>query len=116
VLGTINFYRRFISGAAGILRLLTDPLQGSLPLNLAVEWSESRLAAFQQAAKYALATSTNLVHPKRGAELSLMAHDGGARQPHWYCPAAAVLSPCRLVAPGFLFQQAVTGGDQVLSI
>jgi len=76
VLGTINFYRRFIPGAAGILRPLTDALQGSPPLKSAVEWSEDRQAAFQ-AAKDALAAAATLAHPKRGAELALMVDASG---------------------------------------
>ena len=53
-LGMVNFYRRFVAGAARILKPLMDALRGGPPPSLAVDWSNSMDQAFQ-AAKAALA-------------------------------------------------------------
>ncbi len=41
-LGIVNFYRRFLLGAARVLRPLTDCLQGDLKGPMAVEWNSKR--------------------------------------------------------------------------
>jgi cleavage and polyadenylation specificity factor subunit 1 len=70
-LGTINFYRRFVPGAARTLRPLTEALKGGLPLKSAVDWSPVMVTAFE-AAKSSLAAATVLAHPRPGADMSLM--------------------------------------------
>jgi hypothetical protein len=68
-LGMINFYRRFIQGAAGILRPLTDALRGK-PRGRVI-WTAAMGAAFQ-AAKDALCAASRLAHPDPGAEVNLV--------------------------------------------
>ena len=60
LLGMINFYRRFIQGAAGILRPLTDTLRGK-PRGRVI-WTAAMGEAFQ-AAKDALCAASRLAHP-----------------------------------------------------
>jgi len=60
----INFYRRFVHGAAGRLKPLTDVLQGSRKQNLV--WT----AAFEDA-KSCLSNVAEFAHPVEGAELVL---------------------------------------------
>ena len=83
-LGVINFYRKFVPGAANILRPLTDALKGTPKPKAAVEWTKERRDAFQ-AAKAALRKATHLTYPKAGTEMALMvdasaAHIGAALQ------------------------------------
>ncbi len=68
-LGMINFYRRFIQGAAGILRPLTDALR-SKPRGRVI-WTAAMGEAFQ-AAKDALCTASRLAHPDPEAEVNLV--------------------------------------------
>jgi hypothetical protein len=68
-LGMINFYRRFIQGAAGILRLLTDALRGK-PRGRVI-WTAAMGAAFQ-AAKDSLCAASRLAHPDPEAEVNLV--------------------------------------------
>ncbi|MBM3939179.1 MAG: hypothetical protein FJ333_11085, partial [Sphingomonadales bacterium] len=67
-LGMINFYRRFLRGAAGILKPLTDALKGAKKGKL--EWTEEMTAAFCKI-KDSLSSTTELAHPEVGAELRL---------------------------------------------
>jgi cleavage and polyadenylation specificity factor subunit 1 len=81
-LGLVNFYRRFVPGAAKILRLLTDALRGSGKIKLV--WIPSIEAAFNQA-KQAVCDATRLSHPDPAASLSLAVdasdtHVGGVLQ------------------------------------
>jgi hypothetical protein len=46
-LGVVNFYRKFVPGAADILRPLTDALRKSPAARLVVEWMPERRVAFQ---------------------------------------------------------------------
>jgi hypothetical protein len=83
-LGMVNFYRRFLPGAARALRPLTDCLQGDLKGPMAVEWNGEREAAFMEV-KQMLASATRLVHPAQAAKLSLVvdasvAHIGACLQ------------------------------------
>jgi putative transposase len=83
-LGMLNFYRRFVGGAACLLRPLTEALKGSPKPTAALDWSPAMDEAFE-AAKAALATAAELAHPQRGAELALMVdasaeHMGAALQ------------------------------------
>ena len=69
-LGMINFYRRFIPGAAKILQLLNDLLQGAKKGNMPIIWSEESKASFSEL-KRALANAMMLAHPITGALISL---------------------------------------------
>jgi len=69
-LGMVNFYRRFIKGAAHILRPLTDALRGSPPPSSAVTWSDVMQSAFEEA-RDTLAQAVELVHPCPKSKLSL---------------------------------------------
>jgi hypothetical protein len=69
-LGMINFYRRFIQGAACILRPLTDALRGK-PRGRVI-WMAAMGAAFP-AAKDALCAASRLAHPDPEAEVNLVA-------------------------------------------
>jgi RNase H-like domain found in reverse transcriptase len=66
-LGLVNFYRRFIPGAARTLKPLTDALAGS-PQHL--EWTDDQQASFEEA-KRAVVNAALLVHPEVSAEVSL---------------------------------------------
>jgi RNase H-like domain found in reverse transcriptase len=68
-LSIVNFYCRFVPGAASILLPLTEYLKGGRAGSAAVEWSEEMRAAFR-AAKAAVATATTLAHPVARAELA----------------------------------------------
>ncbi len=70
-MGVINFYRKFMKGAAAMLKPLSDVLQGSPRPKTAVQWTPERAAAFK-AAKAALQKATNLAYPQQGADMALM--------------------------------------------
>ncbi len=83
-LGSVNFYRRFLPGAAKFLKPLTDNLKGSPKPTALIQWSPEMVEAFKTA-KTAVATATYLVHPSPGAEICLMVdasadHVGAALQ------------------------------------
>ncbi len=83
-LGSVNFYRRFLPGAARFLKPLTDSLKGSPKPTALVQWSPEMVEAFKTA-KAAVATATYLVHPSPGAEICVMVdasadHVGAALQ------------------------------------
>ena len=67
----MNFYRRFIPGAARLHRPLTEALKGSPRPRTPVEWTGEMRSAFQ-AAKDALQSATRLAFPRPQAELALM--------------------------------------------
>ena len=69
-LGMINFYRRFIPGAAKIFQALNDLLKGGKKGNAPIEWSKQSEASFRES-KRALANATMLAHPIPGAPVSL---------------------------------------------
>jgi cleavage and polyadenylation specificity factor subunit 1 len=79
-LGMVNFYRRFIPGAARVLRPLTDALKGGQKKQ--VEWKQEMQEAFVQI-KAALCSSTLLAHPDSSKAIHLAmdasdSHGGGA--------------------------------------
>jgi len=81
-LGMINFYRRFIRGAAALLKPLSDALRGGQRANLV--WTADMAAAFAESKKR-LARVAELAHPRAGGELVLSvdaseAHVGAALQ------------------------------------
>ncbi len=80
----MNFYRRFIPGAAKILAPLTGALKGGERGSTAIGWPPQMEEAFL-AAKAALAAAVTLAHPSPSAELGLMVdasstHVGAALQ------------------------------------
>ena len=73
-LGIVNFYRRFIKGAAGALKLLTDTLCGASNKVAKLEWSTPMLEAFEGSKKQ-MVQATHLAHPGKKARLD------------WPCPS-----------------------------
>jgi len=67
-LGMINFYRRFIKGAASVLRPLTDALRGGSKGPLV--WTPPMQLAFEES-KRRLVSVAQLAHPDPSAELQL---------------------------------------------
>jgi cleavage and polyadenylation specificity factor subunit 1 len=83
-LGMLNFYRRFLPGAAKVLKPLTDFLKGSTEAAAAVEWTDEKTAAFE-AAKQLLSQVACLTHPEPHVQLCLEvdasdSHIGGVLQ------------------------------------
>ena len=83
-LGMVNYYRRFIRGAANILKPLTDATRGpggtSTPLTMVADMQQAFAAA-----KSALVGVAELAHPRADAELNLAVdasdkHVGGVLQ------------------------------------
>lgn len=66
-LGMVNFYHRFVPGAAGIMRPLFSATTGKAKV---VTWTPEMDTAFQRT-KEALATATMLVHPHMDAPTSI---------------------------------------------
>ena len=66
----INFYRRFIPGAAQVLQLLYDLLKGTKKCNASSEWSEQTEKSSRES-KRTSADATMLVHPIPGVLVSL---------------------------------------------
>jgi transposase InsO family protein len=69
-LGLLNFYRRFLPGAARMLLPLTDALKGGPAPAAKIDWSPAMELAFQ-AAKKSLVDATWLAHPHPRALLAL---------------------------------------------
>jgi len=69
-LGMVNFYRRFLAGAAGILKPLTDALRGKLAQTARLSWSPAMEEAFVRI-KEDLARVAILAHPLPAATLAL---------------------------------------------
>jgi len=67
-LGMLNFYRRFVRGAAGLLKPLTDALRGGNKTEL--KWTEEMTTAFESS-KRALQRVLELAHPVAEAQLVL---------------------------------------------
>ena len=63
----LNFYKKFLHGAAGVLAPLTEALRGP---GKSLIWSPALDSAFRHA-KYLLALVPELVHPRPGAQISL---------------------------------------------
>ena len=73
-LGILNFYRRFIKGAAGILAPLTEALKGKTSV---ISWTLDMNLAFS-AAKSVLSRVPTLVHPDPSAKVSLAVDASGS--------------------------------------
>ena len=71
-LGLLNFYRRFLPGAAKGLAPLTKALKGSPSGPTRIQWSAAMLIAFNEA-KNSLSTTAELSHPSPQAKLALLA-------------------------------------------
>jgi RNase H-like domain found in reverse transcriptase len=67
-LGMANFYRRFLPGAARVLRPLTDAVRRGQAVSL--EWSAEMAEAFN-VCKAAIAVAVELAHPAPEAEIFL---------------------------------------------
>jgi hypothetical protein len=67
-LGMINFYRRFLPGAAGVLKPLTDALKGGQQAKLT--WTAEMAPTFQQS-KSSICTAAELAHPVKNAAFLL---------------------------------------------
>ena len=72
-LGTINFYRRFILNAGGILQPLDSLLTSGNQIKKPVQSSTTADVAFH-AAKSSLAQAASLAFPVSGAKISVMAN------------------------------------------
>ncbi len=70
-LGLFNFYRHFIPAAARIVSPLTRALRGGPKGSTPLVWSAAMRDSFA-AARQALSSSAVLVHPAKGAEISLV--------------------------------------------
>ncbi len=70
-LGLVNFYHRFVKGAAKLLKPLSNCLRGGKSSKDPVDQSAEFLAAIE-AAKQAVAEAALLAHPISGAEICLM--------------------------------------------
>ena len=68
-LGMVNFYRRFIKGAAALLKPLTDSTRGPGGKSTPLLWTGELSESFR-AVKAALAAATVLDHPQLDAELA----------------------------------------------
>ena len=70
-LGMLNFYRRYLRGAASILKPLTDATCGVGGKHSQLEWTKETEKGFV-AANAALTDSKHLAHPIQESELSLV--------------------------------------------
>ena len=69
-LGMVNFYRRFVKDAAGILKPLTDALRGAGGQAAKIQWSSAMEEAFRTS-KQRLEAAAVLAHPGKHARLAL---------------------------------------------
>jgi hypothetical protein len=83
-LGMVNFYRRFIPGAARVQAPLNDLLQGNVKGRTPVNWNPEAEAAFEPS-NAALARATLLAHPKPDAPSLFL-------QTHWILPSVLCYS------------------------
>ena len=101
-LGMVNFYRRFIKGAAGVLKPLTDALLRASGKAARIEWSPSILTAFK-GSKQQMARAKHLAHLSVDASGT---HGGAALQQE--------MSPGSLQPLGFFSRKLNTAGAKIL--
>ena len=75
-LGMVNFYRRFIKGATGVLKPLTNALLGTRGKAARIEWSTPILEAFE-GSKHQMVSATHLAYPGKKARLALSFNTSG---------------------------------------
>jgi Reverse transcriptase (RNA-dependent DNA polymerase)/RNase H-like domain found in reverse transcriptase len=68
-LGTVNFYRRFLPGAAAVLRPLTEASKGPGGKKQPLQWTEEMETGFCRI-KELLCSATTLAHPELAAAIS----------------------------------------------
>ena len=83
-LGMINYYRRFLSGAASILKPLMDATRGAVSRQTSLCWDQMMQQAFTRS-KAALPQAAELIHPNPTAEIRVAVdasdhHLGGVLQ------------------------------------
>ena len=66
-IGMVNFYRRFVPGAAQLMLPLFEALKGKQKV---LSWDDGMTRAFEET-KAALAKATLLAHPSQGAKISI---------------------------------------------
>jgi hypothetical protein len=93
-LGMLNFYRRFLPGAADILAPLNDLLHGNVKGKQPIPWSQAAIVSFDKS-KEVLAQAALLRHPDPNAPLAI------------FCDASDV-------AIGAVLQQEVEGNWEPL--
>ena len=96
-LGMVNFYRRVIKGAAGVLKPLTDTLRGASSKAARIEWSPPMLTAFEDS-KQQMVQATHLAHPGKKARLALSVDASGT---HIGAALQQEMSPGSLQPLGF---------------
>ena len=106
-LGMINYYRRFLSGAASILKPITDATCRAGGRQSSLSWDEKMQRAFT-ASKAALAQAAELIHPDQTAEISLAVdasdhHVGGVLQ-QW---TGSTLEPLAFISRKFTEAEAL---------
>ena len=99
-----NFYRRFIKGAAGVLKLLTNTLGGTRGKVAKLEWSTPMLEAFE-GSKQQMVRATHLAHPGKKARLALSVDASGT---HIGAALQQEMSPGSLQPLGFFSRKLYT--------
>ena len=106
-LGMMNFYRRFIKGAAGVLKPLMDALRGA---SGKLEWSTPMLEAFE-GSKQLMVRATHLAHLGKKAKLALSVN---ASCTHIGVALQQEMTPASLQPLGF-FSRKLNTADQKYS-
>ena len=101
-LGMVNFYRRFIRGAAGVLKPLTETLCGTSGKAARIEWSTPMLEAFE-GSKQQMVRAAHLAHPGKKARLALSAVEASGT--HVGVALQQEMSPGSLQPLGFFIRK-----------
>ncbi len=100
-LGMVYFNRRFLPGAAKVLKPLSDCLRGWPKRATIISWEASMETAFKSA-KQLLASATRLAYPDEAAKLSLTVDASVTRGG---LPAAAATRESRMGSSSFFFHR-----------